>query len=144
MTRLRFQADQLRPLIAHAKAAKKHGKGWGDKGEAQPCLILVHDEGVYLMSNGNPGLMKPAPAKGHVVVYAEGLDPTARDRGQVWEDARDAVGGDDFAEYLPISMFDNPMAAGCPTITIDVSANQLAVGGLLPPKPKKPKKGGKR
>jgi hypothetical protein len=61
----------------------------------QGCdLLLVKDEGVYLMA--------AARANGkRQVVYAEGLDPTKRDSGAVFDDACRLCGGDDFMERIP-------------------------------------------
>ncbi|CAI1201167.1 Protein of uncharacterised function (DUF3085) [Serratia quinivorans] len=61
----------------------------------QGCdLLLVKDEGVYLMA--------AARANGkRLLAYAEGLDPTTRDSGDVFDDACRLCGGDDFMERIP-------------------------------------------
>ena len=65
---------------------------YGQKGKAPPSLWLVKDEGIYLMSNG-----KPAMPAGHNVVYADGYGKNAD-----YDAVREAAGGDDFVEGLPI------------------------------------------
>lgn len=65
--------------------------------------MLVKDDGIYLMSSGEPGL--PGTDTANKVVYARGyeaLPPTARveDRMARYDKVRDAAGGDDFAEFL--------------------------------------------
>ncbi|CAI2017292.1 Protein of uncharacterised function (DUF3085) [Serratia entomophila] len=61
----------------------------------QGCdLLLVKDEGVYLMA--------AARANGKLLLaYAEGLDPTMRDSGDVFDDACRLCGGDDFMGRIP-------------------------------------------
>nr|WP_241390622.1 DUF3085 domain-containing protein [Serratia proteamaculans]ULG17728.1 hypothetical protein F28p_00058 [Serratia proteamaculans] len=61
----------------------------------QGCdVLLVKDEGVYLMA--------AARTKGkRLLAYAEGLDPTIRDSGDVFDDACRLCGEDDFMERLP-------------------------------------------
>jgi hypothetical protein len=88
MATLEFDAADVKKIVEHALAAKKH------HGTQDPALILVHDQGVYLMSNGVPTLPRPGN-----VTYAKGCYP---ERDPEWYDtAYDKVGGDDFAEFLP-------------------------------------------
>ena len=65
-----------------------------DKEKVPAGLVLVHDEGVYLMSNGVPDL-----PQGQNVVYAVGFGPGD-------DDIRfcEVVGGDDFGQFLPAEM----------------------------------------
>jgi hypothetical protein len=127
MTTLRFNCDHVRRLVDHAKAAPKHRRGWGDRGKARPCLILVHDEGIYLMSNGEPGLMLADAEKGHDVAYARGFNPHVDGAG-VWDAARDAVGGDDFAEYLDVAMFEPALLAGRGDVCVEITQESIRVG----------------
>lgn len=64
--------------------------------EVPAGLWLVKDDGIYLMSNAVAG------RDGHVA-YAVGFNPT--NNVGVWDAAREVVGGDDFEEFLPASMF---------------------------------------
>ena len=63
----------------------------------KPGLWLIKDSGIYLMSNGNPGL--PDTETNHnrdsllKVAYAKGYGPLAD-----YDTIRQAVGGDDFTE----------------------------------------------
>lgn len=102
MPYLAFDLEQVEELMAHAEAATDWSMGYDlDDAKPEPALLLVKDEGIYLMSNGLPGLPRKDGQEGHHVVYAKGYDPTADDREHVWEAARAAVGGDDFVEVLP-------------------------------------------
>jgi len=151
MARLRFNAEMVKRLMDHAAASKLHratyeqayrmlGKGWVDgtvsaetvRDRIPAALHLVKDEGIYLASNGDPGL--PASAFGQkmdvatriAVVYAQGYDPTVEDRSDVWDKCREAVGGDDFVENIDLS--DLPeMPPGARFLEINVSAKRFAV-----------------
>lgn len=60
-------------------------------------LVLVKDHGIYLCP-----LPCPGPAK---VLYADGCDPHADTealRLQVYDHCRELVGGDDFADDVPL------------------------------------------
>lgn len=96
--RLAFDYDDVMALIEHARGCSAWSAGY--EGEASgPGLLLVGDNGVYLMSNGQPGLMR-RDGKGHKVVYAVGLDPE-KDADEWWERKRATFGGDDGVEHLP-------------------------------------------
>lgn len=64
-----------------------------------PALHFVHDQGLYVMSNGRPQLDMDDPQR---VIYADGFDPEKNAFEDWWEGARNIVGGDDFVEPLPI------------------------------------------
>lgn len=128
---LTFDLDQVRPLVEHARASKKWGKTYGDDGPARPALWLVKDEGIYLMSNGIPPKLADgtvaAPYQVGLVAYARGFDPTERDRMEVWDDAHEAVGGDDFADPLPIDWFETAIASGRATIVLRFTPTSVEV-----------------
>lgn len=99
----------------------------------EPCVQLVHDDGVYLMSNGlPPDLLDGTPDHGRrFVAYAEGCDPQ-RDPDW-WETARLLVGGDDFSETLPWAHEIRTLARdGATHILVQVSTTQLHISGLMP------------
>ena len=128
-TILKFNGTDVRKLIAHTVACDLHKptieqrldiygpdawKFQPDENTRAPAgLWFVKDEGIYLLSNGEPGLFLEEigqnnavcaegllleKVKRHFVVYAEGYNP--RTDPDVWERSRAAVGGDDFVEYL--------------------------------------------
>ena len=100
MAKLIFDATAIRPIVEHMMNSTEWAKGYGETGKPGPQLILVHDEGIYCMSNGVPGLMA-GDGERHVVAYAKGYNPHTDE--DVWDRARDAVGGDDFGEHLTLS-----------------------------------------
>jgi hypothetical protein len=62
-------------------------------------LLLVKDSGIYLMSNGDRTGGTPRVKGGLAPVYAEGYE---KDREGVYDAAREAMGGDDSIEFLPV------------------------------------------
>ena len=151
MTRLRFDMEQVAGLARHSRAAPERRMTIAQRAEiygedrcatlqpgeerlAPPCLWLVKDEGIYLMSPG----IHPDPGPGDrptrpPVAYADGFDPTRDDRLAVWDRARDAVGGDDFAEAVPLEWVDAALAARSPEFVLEFGLD--AIGLLLPAGP---------
>ena len=99
MAVLTFECSKLLPVVKHALEGQGHFMGYSDQ-PPRPALLLVKDEGVYLMSNAKRSTEEVASSVG--LIYAKGYDPTKADRGDVWEKATDNLGGDDFAETFPI------------------------------------------
>ncbi|MYE02253.1 MAG: DUF3085 domain-containing protein [Alphaproteobacteria bacterium] len=147
MTRLLFDMEQVAGLARHSRAAPERRMTMGQRAEiygedrcatqqpgeerlAPPCLWLVKDEGIYLMSPGihpEPHGDRSARAP---VAYASGFDPTRDDRMAVWDRARDAVGGDDFAEAVPLEWVDAALAARSPEFALEFVPD--SIGLLLP------------
>ncbi len=77
-----FDAVDVRRVVEHSITAKAQGGktiGYDSKtGEAftepvdAPAVMLVHDEGVYLMSNGQP---RDVSGERSFVAYARGCHP---------------------------------------------------------------------
>lgn len=95
MATLTFAAPAVLELLRHAIAAPKHSSPYSQE-DPGPGLFLVKDEGIYLMSNGKPGLL--GGNEHSIVVYADGYEPlteTRRDGTDTWgeryEKIRDAV-----------------------------------------------------
>ena len=111
---LTFDAQAVREQLDHTIAAPLHKLTMSDRAElygehnmshqqpdeqttGKPGLWLVKDSGIYLMSNGSPGL--PNTESNHnrdsllKVAYANGYGPLAD-----YDTIRQAVGGDDFTE----------------------------------------------
>lgn len=133
-TRLTFEGKSVLELLTHAKAAPKHVSPYGLKPDPGPGLILVKDDGIYLMSNGEPGL--PETATTNKVVYALGYEtlPFTADGDELMErydKIRNAVGGDDFAEFLSARSFDRLVATGL--VEIELTANQMRIFVIGPP-----------
>ena len=99
----------------------------------EPSVLLVHDEGVYLMSNGTPpDLLEGTIEDGRrFVAYAEGCHPI-RDSDS-YDAARDLVGGDDFSEVLPWAKGILRYAEhGATHIVVRVTSRQVALSAVFP------------
>lgn len=100
MAILQFRADEVRPIIDHALAAKEWDMGYESEMDPRPAIFIVGDHGVYMMSNGKPHLQRPDKPEGSsIVCYAVGINPDKD--ADWWETKRAVFGGDDGADTLP-------------------------------------------
>ena len=127
---LSFKVGEVRKLLEHANGTNKHrvgvdilfnpkyhlgGKvkkkdGWPDnnnldKSKIPAGLWLVSGSGVYLMSNGLPGLLKADGAKTNVVSYANECNPLDESQNfdELYDRQRKIMGGDD----CTVTLFSN-------------------------------------
>jgi hypothetical protein len=126
---LHFDVEGVRKLVAHAKAATKHGATYGQEPPIGAGLWLVGDHGVYLMSNGLPGLYEDKSDHRSFVVYAREIDPSKFEFDTWYERKRAWFGGDDGCEFLPIE--DVEAALKLPpwqgTLAIDVTPRAITL-----------------
>ena len=94
-----------------------------------PCLLLVHDTGVYLMSNGIPRYFDESGNKSYVV-YAEHCHPDNDEEYR--ETSRELVGGDDFVETLPIPRSWRDACDQFETFEINFEGNVINAGFVDP------------
>lgn len=73
--RLSFPSATVRRLLQHTKEAARHAPLHKRPKTRAPGLWLIGDDGVYLMSNGQPGLLVSDNSDQHVVAYARGINP---------------------------------------------------------------------
>jgi hypothetical protein len=140
MASLVFNAKDVLRIVEHSLAAKEQQRqvvGYDKETHAlqyatpeAPAVMLVHDDGVYLMSNGIPrDLRNPGDADGHApsyVAYAKGCNPGLND--DWWDTSRALVGGDDFAETLPwANEIKARIEAGRRNITFTITSNGIAL-----------------
>lgn len=106
MQSLVFDAEDVRRVVEHsilaiAQADKRVYGTAAPAGRAEavsePAVILVHDRGVYLMSNGQPRDL--IEGQRSFVAYARGCNPF-RD-ADYRAVSRALVGEDDFSRVLP-------------------------------------------
>ena len=98
MTRLVFDnGEALRRLAIGTMKAEKFRIPYTDQDTSDKGVLFVKDEGIYIMNAYAGG--KPPNELG-TVVFAESYDPTKDE--DVWERSRQAVGGDDFGEFVPL------------------------------------------
>jgi len=103
---LRFKKSEVQVLLDHAKSATSHRDPYSNDRNAPPALLLVGDDGVYLMSNGLPTLLADgtegsasADSKAYIV-YAEECNPETMAFEDWWEVKNESFGGDDGVEFL--------------------------------------------
>ena len=98
LTRLVFDnGEALRRLAIGTMKAEKFRIPYTDQDTSEKGVLLVKDEGIYLMNAYAGG--KPPNELG-TVVFADSFDPNKDE--EVWERSRQAVGGDDFGEFVPL------------------------------------------
>jgi hypothetical protein len=144
MSKFIFDGTAVLELLAHAKAAPKTTSPYGLTEDPGPGLFLVKDDGVYVMSNGEPAL--PGTDSLNKVVYARGyeaLPATASvdDRMERYDKVRDAAGGDDFAEFVPAKGLERLEQGGLLEIELSPSKMIISVIGKPPLKGMPSKKG---
>lgn len=103
--KLVFKVSDVKRIVEHSvNAAEQNPIAYTGEPVSKPAIVIVHDMGVYLMSNGTPADLDNEPDD-HVTkafcAYAKGCDPVKD--ADYWDTSRDLVGGDDFAETLEIA-----------------------------------------
>jgi len=155
--RLHFDAALARRLLDHSKAAPSRsptleqlfegryrkdgadvdpanlGPGdWPTEADIDPAkltagLWLVGDQGIYLMSNGKPGLLVDPGTSRNVVAMAMESDPATRP-DTWWDVKRLAFGGDDGVVFLDLRFAEGLLqAARFGRVCIDLSPSAAKV-----------------
>jgi hypothetical protein len=127
--RLTFERSGVNELLRHTRAAPRHAQLYNDPATARPGLWLVGDEGVYLMSNGDPALMAHGPKETRRIVYAAQVDPTKFGFDEWWEAKRRSFGGDDGCNFLEYAAIIRALATWGPTdpLTLEMTPGYLAL-----------------
>lgn len=121
----------------------KEGNGWPDSNNIDLSLIpaalsLVGDQGVYLMSNGNPRLLIEEGKSANVVAYAKESDPTSGADFDDWYEAKRRIfGGDDGSVPLPLEVFEEVMQLP-DTATFKIKISSRSVSVIVPKERAKP------
>lgn len=161
--KLHFDADAVRQLLAHAVGAPAHRPTFeqlfdgacrkdghtidpltvsdltrptgadADVGKVPAGLWLVGDQGIYLMSNGQPPLLRDGTGSSHVLAYAREADPV-RNQNTWWTTKRFAFGADDGVVFLEAVFVIAMLAASRGSLAaIDLTPRQVAVTGPANP-----------
>ena len=126
-----FPLKDIAALVAHSRAAPTRQLSYAERFDASlarpgatpqqfggysdanidmtrlvPCLFLVKDNGLYLMSPGIPKLPNPTDPKRHLVVQS------VETRGGDPHNNAAAAGGDDFVEIVPLADIERLAAGG--------------------------------
>jgi hypothetical protein len=125
LTRLVFKnGEALKRLALGTEQATKFYIPYTEKHTDKKGFLFVKDEGIYLMNAYAGGV---PPNELGTVVFAESYDPT-KDK-EVWERSREAVGGDDFGEFIEISsnMLTRILLGMTEKMVIDMKTDSYAV-----------------
>lgn len=129
MAKLVFSAPEVRRIIEYGRGKKHPTEQYGTPIRAKEFIYLVHDEGVYIMSGAEERFLTidDAGKPKSIVAYAKGCSPKDPD---YWDVSRDLVGGDDFAEIIPIGNI--PIPASAIKLHIDLTETQIKVQVEVP------------
>jgi hypothetical protein len=136
MAKLKFPLDEVLVLLNHAHEAPEHYEPYEPDSDPGPGLVLVGDQGVYLCSNGTPGIPKDEtvdtsskywPRK---VAYAQGINPDVDDFETWWGNKNATFGGDDGAELFTMNkdMLDGLSTSGKKWFTVTLTETSLKLG----------------
>ena len=101
MVQLIFEpTEDLKQIFKHTKEAKEWSNPYGLMPEmtTEMHIDFVKDTGIYIMSGNKETL--PGENSTNMIAYAKGYHP--KKDNFVYNRSRDAVGGDDFCEPLPV------------------------------------------
>lgn len=116
---LTFDADKVRHLLAHSAGSTKWNALYNEN--ARPGLWLVGDQGVYLMSNGDPPLKIHEGQERNVVCYANECNPYTLDFDVWWGNKRAAFGGDDGVDFIEAAIVNAGLKDGVDTFVLDLT-----------------------
>jgi hypothetical protein len=127
VAKLTFKASKTLSSIAkHTLEANTYSNPYGLYPEMESLihLDLVKDSGIYLMS-GSSKNYKKGKGGGSTVSYAVGYNPVTNP--DCWDDARLAVGGDDFAEPIGLEKEQLQRIADGGNIVINITKDSISV-----------------
>lgn len=121
--------DDLKRIIEHANA-NDPGPYYGET--IGRSVFLVKDRGCYLMSAGQPGLLRNPDATDvtksfQVVEYAEGFHGDSYD----YDELRAVCGGDDFGEPLGAQWFADMIARGATGFTVKLDGDSIETNAVF-------------
>ncbi|MCQ9090613.1 DUF3085 domain-containing protein [Vibrio alginolyticus] len=93
-----------------------------DKSLVEPQLLLVKDQGLYLLNNAD---VKESPRSRGAVVYAHGCNPDKDD--DFYETARMIFGGGDGSVSIPVGWFDLAYKANKRYFKLNVAPTQISL-----------------
>jgi len=109
--RLHFQRSIVLQIAAHARESARHKQSIDERyhcDPAQPALWLVNDNGIYLMSNGDPALLdmelpeRPDGTRWNVCAHARECNPHLMPFEEWWRVMREACGTADHSQVIPL------------------------------------------
>jgi hypothetical protein len=142
MARVSFSRVGVERCLRHTQAAVKHIPLSGQKAPVPACLWLVGDEGIYLMSNGEPYDPRRAGHRAQHVVYANECSPRKLSPPKLDAAKRAIFGGDDGIDWILASDVATALATYDPgePLIIDISEKTISLISFHS-EPEEPNKG---
>jgi hypothetical protein len=134
---LHFDQALVRQLLAHSQAAPARRAAFDQAEPAGPGLWLVGDSGVYLMSNGLPGLLREPGTSRQFVCRAIEADPDALGYERADDAKRASFGGDDGVEFIDAADLLAALAGYKPAEPLALDVTAESIGILLSNRPKR-------
>jgi hypothetical protein len=127
MAVLKFNADEVRKLVAHSKGREHPNELYGQPLDMKEFLYLVHDSGVYLMSGAKERLPNPDSKipESSLVAYAQGCNPKTDE--DCYETSRCLVGGDDFGEPVGLDALEGVLRQQGKTLVMTLSQRSMKI-----------------
>ena len=102
--KLYFKKEQIAKIIAATEKGAGHqvpytGEPWGRPKDDSPGIMVVGDQGVYIIGNEDSDV---APLKSGLIAYAVGCNPHVDE--DWWEMKQMTYGADDGAEFLELEV----------------------------------------
>ena len=125
---LTFNRAGVEKMLAHTLEAKEHNRTFDTTGKPKPSLWLVGDQGIYLMSNGKPGLRAEDPEnpERQFVVYANECNPDRMAFDDWWDIKQRSFGGDDGVETIDATSFQEVLRETTGPLRMSVTASMIA------------------
>lgn len=133
-----FKTSEIKRCVMHALGSTDFRMVFSPAPPG-PGLIFVHDDGVYLMSNGLPlDPLTKDPDSYSYVAYAANCNP--KKDPEWWDNSRELVGGDDFGEIIKVDLSWLQSCDEFEELQIEVEPSSIGVYFARPKKNKKPVK----
>lgn len=125
--RLHFLKRDVQKLLEHTKQSSEHVSIYGDESTERPGLLIIGNEGVYLISNGKPGLFQDGalglatPDNAAFVVYARECNPNTLHEEE-WRRVKDeSFGSDDGIDFLGVDFIEAALLRPGEYIQLDIT-----------------------
>ena len=126
---LRFDKSLVWRLVDHTRNAPEQMKCYNEA-IRDPCLLLVGDTGIYLISNGSPrldctGIVQKEPEEPflNLCAWAEGYDHQHANFDNVQKRHNSVAKGSDFSIHIKTDLLVKPLAASVSQIIIILYLN---------------------
>jgi hypothetical protein len=133
---LHFPRAIVEQLLDHTEKATAHRRLYDLAETAKPGLWLVGDQGVYLMSNGNPGLTRANDANAQItadrrpiICFAHEINADTLSFEIWWAAKGDSFGSDDGVEFFAATDLRSALATYRPgkDLALSITPTTMAI-----------------